>query len=89
MTTATRAPKGGTTISGVFYKGGQFLPSDNEPKRGKFNKYHGKIASHKSQAKYHIRTAIKAYFKNDKGTVRYSITMAEMNIRKMNYFKTK
>jgi hypothetical protein len=89
MTTATRSPKGGITIMGVFYKGGQFLPSDNEPKRGKYNNYNGKIASHKSQAQYHIRAAIKAYFNNDKGTVSYSITMAEMNIRKMNYFKTK
>lgn len=32
----TRAPKGGTTVQGVFYKGGQFLPT-NEPQRGKFN----------------------------------------------------
>ena len=32
-----RAPKGGITVAGVFYKGGQFLPSNNEPKRGKYN----------------------------------------------------
>lgn len=32
----TRAPKGGVTVQGIFYKGGQFLPS-NEPQRGKFN----------------------------------------------------
>jgi hypothetical protein len=35
--TKERAPKGGMTIAGVFYKGGQFLPSDYEPKRGKYN----------------------------------------------------
>ncbi len=32
-----QAPKGGMTVAGVFYKGGQFLPSNNEPKRGAFN----------------------------------------------------
>ena len=33
-----RAPKGGITIDGVFYAGGQFLPSNNEPKRGIYNR---------------------------------------------------
>jgi hypothetical protein len=33
-----RAPKGGITISGIFYRGGQFLPSNNEPKHGMFNR---------------------------------------------------
>ena len=37
MNTATRAPKGGVTVMGVFYKGGQFLPT-NEPQRGKWNR---------------------------------------------------
>lgn len=37
MTTKTRAPKGGITIQGVFYRGGQFLPTD-EPQRGAWNK---------------------------------------------------
>lgn len=32
-----QAPKGGVTIAGVFYKGGQFLPSDYQPKHGKYN----------------------------------------------------
>lgn len=32
-----QAPKGGMTVNGVFYKGGQFLPV-NEPQRGKFNR---------------------------------------------------
>ena len=32
----TRSPKGGIEIMGVFYKGGQFLPS-NEPQRGAFS----------------------------------------------------
>lgn len=32
-----QAPKGGITIQGVFYRGGQFLPQ-NEPQRGKFNR---------------------------------------------------
>lgn len=36
--TSERSPKGGTTVAGVFYKGGQFLPSNNEPKRGAFNR---------------------------------------------------
>lgn len=31
-----RAPKGGLIIQGVFYKGGQFLPSF-EPQRGRWN----------------------------------------------------
>lgn len=33
-----RAPKGGITIDNVFYAGGQFLPSNNEPKRGIYNR---------------------------------------------------
>lgn len=33
QTAATRAPKGGISIMGTFYKGGQFLPT-NEPQRG-------------------------------------------------------
>ncbi len=32
-----QAPKGGMTVAGVFYKGGQFLPTV-EPQRGKFNR---------------------------------------------------
>jgi len=36
MTTATRAPKGGIIIMEVFYKGGQFLPT-NEPQKGQWN----------------------------------------------------
>lgn len=32
-----QAKKGGEWVSGVFYKGGQFLPSV-EPQRGKFNR---------------------------------------------------
>lgn len=32
-----QAPKGGITVAGVFYKGGQFLPTV-EPQRGKFNR---------------------------------------------------
>lgn len=32
-----QAPKGGVTVAGVFYKGGQFLPANNEPKHGKYN----------------------------------------------------
>lgn len=33
-----QAKSGGETVSGVFYQGGQFLPSNNEPKRGKYNR---------------------------------------------------
>lgn len=32
-----RAPKGGITIKGVFYRGGQFLPANDEPKHGVYN----------------------------------------------------
>lgn len=32
-----QAKHGGEWVKGVFYKGGQFLPS-NEPQRGKFNR---------------------------------------------------
>jgi len=35
-TTATRAPRGGISIMGVFYNGGQFLPT-NEPQNGNYN----------------------------------------------------
>ncbi len=38
MNTRTQAKAGGEMINGVFYKGGQFLPSDNEPKNGKYNR---------------------------------------------------
>jgi hypothetical protein len=37
MGTSNRAPKGGVKIMGVFYKGGQFLPSE-QPQRGKYNR---------------------------------------------------
>lgn len=36
MATKTRAAKGGEWVQGVFYKGGQFLPTEN-PQFGKFN----------------------------------------------------
>jgi hypothetical protein len=36
QTGASRAQKGGCTVQGVFYRGGQFLPS-YEPQRGKWN----------------------------------------------------
>lgn len=39
-----QAKRGGETVSGVFYQGGQFLPSDNEPKRGKYNRNSQKVA---------------------------------------------
>jgi hypothetical protein len=39
-----QAKKGGEMVSGVFYKGGQFLPAV-EPQRGKFNRAAGKPVS--------------------------------------------
>jgi len=40
-----RAPQGGITIQGIFYRGGQFLPM-NDPKRGSENS-----GKNKNQAK--------------------------------------
>lgn len=42
--TRTRAPKGGQTIMGVFYRGGQFLPTF-EPQKGKWNRKTNKASA--------------------------------------------
>jgi hypothetical protein len=57
MTTRTRAPKGGITIMGVFYKGGQFLPQyapnrdDNNNKSNTRSKYIKKNIINQPQTK--------------------------------------
>ena len=86
QTTATRAPKGGVTIANVFYHGGQFLPSNNEPKRGAFSANKNKALDHKSTARFMIIHAIKSYLKyNDARSADYSLTIAQCSIRKYEY----
>ena len=87
--TKTRAPKGGTVIENVKYEGGQFLPSDNTPKRGMFNSNKGKATSHITRARHYIRIAFKTYFDGDTGACNNNHTMAMASIRKANYWKNK
>lgn len=44
-----QAPKGGKKVSGVYYKGGQFLPSNDEPKHGKYNRKNKKTKKVRKQ----------------------------------------
>ena len=85
--TSTRAPKGGTTIENVKYEGGQFLPSDNTPKRGKYNaRKHIKV-NHINRARYYMSQAFKCYDNNDDGAGNYNATMAETHCLIAKYFK--
>lgn len=51
MSTRARAPKGGITIQGVFYRGGQFLPSD-APQYGRYNRNTRKTANKARKMQY-------------------------------------
>jgi hypothetical protein len=84
-----RAPKGGVSISGVFYRGGQFLPSNNEPKRGMFNANNVKSAEHKSIARALIKQAFKCKFNGDDMSAEFNITMAQSRIKKAQYWENK